>query len=86
MKIINEGKWNEPWSGTERVCANKACEATLQVESEDIKPTHNQPHVFQFTCPFCDSTNFIPEELLPGKLRKELEAKRTYYSSSSWYD
>jgi hypothetical protein len=78
MKVLKEGKWNNPWSGT---YACPTCEAELLVEERDVKPVDYSTG-FTCACVVCGHAIKIPDKDLPLRVREGLERKRKY--SSSW--
>jgi hypothetical protein len=77
MKVVKEGKWDNPWSA-ELSCGNDNCGATLLVEEGDVIPTYDSRNKFHFICPICESVTYIPPANLPPRIKNALEAKRDY--------
>lgn len=78
MKILKEGKWNLPWSGT---YACPTCEAELLVEEKDVKAP-DYATGFECACAVCGKRIPLPDKDLPLRIKEALNAKRKY--SSSW--
>ncbi len=74
MKILKEGKWKLPWIG-EFSCST--CEAVLQVEESDVKPTYNKMTYFA-TCTACGHPFDIPGKRLTQRLKEKLDQKREW--------
>lgn len=81
MKILKEGKWKLPWIG-EFPCPT--CEALLQVEESDVKPTYDKGSSYYTTCEACGHEFNVPGGKLPQRLKEQLDAKRKWSSSSDW--
>lgn len=77
MKVIKEGKWNEPWS-TEVDCPT--CEARLLVDEGDLKPYDNSQD-FYVHCPLCAKIVPIKARLVSQRVRESAGAGRRYWSS-----
>ena len=82
MKVLEQGKWKNPWSG-EYVCCEKSCGAKLLVEENDLKPKYDRSNVNYFVCPVCGEENNVLCENLPKRLKDALNKKRQY---SIWND
>lgn len=79
MKVLKEGIWNIPWSGT---YACSICKAELLVEEADLKP-HDNAYRSYCVCAICGHTIEIPEKDLPRRVTEALGKKRKW-TSSSW--
>ncbi|MDD5252100.1 MAG: hypothetical protein PHT12_05735 [Patescibacteria group bacterium] len=83
MKIVKEGKWNNPWSA-EMTCTNGSCGAVLMVEESDVKATYGASAKFHFTCSVCGSDSNIPSKDLPPRVMGKVEKTRKYAPFSYW--
>ncbi len=85
MKVLEEGKWKMVWSA-EMVCSEKSCEAKLLVEEADVKAVDysSSRNDFYAVCAVCGANMNVAASALPLRMKKELNAKRKYSSSSSW--
>jgi transcription elongation factor Elf1 len=80
MKVLKEGKWNLPWSGT---FSCPTCEAELLVEEADVKPTYNEMKYY-CVCGVCGKSIDLKEKDLPLRLKETVDTKRKWYTSSDW--
>ena len=80
MKVLKEGKWNLPWSGT-FTCPT--CEAELLVDEADVKPTYNAMTYF-CTCAICGKSIPLKEKDFPLRVKEAVDRKREWSSSSDW--
>ncbi|OGF38049.1 hypothetical protein A2482_00375 [Candidatus Falkowbacteria bacterium RIFOXYC2_FULL_48_21] len=78
MKVLEEGKWKNPWSG-EYVCCEKSCGAKLLVEENDLLARFDKTDENYFVCPICGRENNVPRNDLPLRLKEKLNKKRKYY-------
>ena len=86
MKIINKGKWDNPWSAN-ILCAETHCQAELEIDEKDLIPKGYKYSNGGATikCPVCGHETFVQDKL-PTRIKESLEAKRKDAppSSSSW--
>lgn len=80
MKVLKEGKWNLPWSGTSSC---PTCEAELLVEEEDVKPTYDEMTYF-CVCAICGKSIPLDAKSFPLRLKETVDKKRKWSSSSDW--
>lgn len=83
MKVLKEGKWNLPWSGTYNC---PTCEAQLLVEETDVKAALYSNSGFSCSCPICHKSISIPDKDLPLRVKEEINRKRPYISPGSPWD
>ena len=79
MKVLKEGKWNLPWSGT---FSCPTCEAELLVEESDVKPTYNAMSYY-CECAVCGKEIPLKMKDFPLRLKEAVDKKRKW-SSSDW--
>lgn len=77
MKVLKEGKWNVPWTGT---VTCPTCEAELLIEESDVKPTANA-YKYYCLCAICGKTIMIDDKDMPLRLKETVDKKR-YWNSS----
>lgn len=82
MKVLEEGKWKNPWSA-EAVCAEKSCGAKLLVEESDLKAVdYSSKNDFYAECAVCGGRILFDYADLPLRLSRALNASRERCSSS----
>ena len=84
MKILEQGKWQNPWTD-EVICKQAQCGAKLQIEEADV----NAPdfsNAFTYTCPVCGTVNHLNEKNIPLRVTTKAAKGRKPPSSSSWRD
>jgi hypothetical protein len=79
MKLIKEGKWNVPWTGT---ISCTTCEAGLLVEEADVKPVYNEMRYY-CVCVVCGKDISLNVKDLPLRLKEAVDKKRKWNTSSS---
>lgn len=77
MKVLEEGKWKNPWS-KEYVCQEKSCEAKLLVEEGDLKPRFDEYYKNYFICPCCGKETDVPAKDLPPRVLEKANKRRKY--------
>lgn len=80
MKVLKEGKWNVPWTGT-ATCPT--CDAELLVEESDVKPTYNEMSYY-CDCAVCGKRIDLKAKDFPLRLKEAVDKKRKWSSSSDW--
>lgn len=81
MKVLEEGKWKNPWS-LDVVCGEKECGAKLRVDEKDVKAVdYRNDYVVE--CPICGGNVSIAGHSIPLRVKRPLDNKRKY---SSCYD
>ncbi len=86
MKVVKEGKWNNPWS-TEVVCPEADCGATLLVEEKDVVAAgekYDKCSGYHVTCPVCGKTVPVPSAAVSPRVKRAAENRRPSYHSSDW--
>lgn len=78
MKLIKNGKWNDPWSG-KYFCST--CDAEILVEEVDLQPQGNETDSNYYICLECKKANYIHKDHLPLRVKEELNKKRKYWNS-----
>lgn len=72
MKILKEGKWNNPWK-LQATCAEPNCGAVLEVEEADVQhPGDYISDYYSFDCPVCGHATRIEEKYLPQRIKEKL--------------
>ncbi len=77
MKVLKEGKWNEPWT-IEIICSNQACEATLEVGEQDVNATNQQGSRYECHCCVCGRSIQIPAERIHLRVRGLADQRRQW--------
>ncbi len=87
MKVIKEGKWNNPWS-VEVVCPEPDCGATLLVEEKDVVAEGDRYYDckgYYVLCPVCGKKVTVPAASVSPRVKRAAQDRRpSRYSSSDW--
>jgi hypothetical protein len=75
MKVIREGRWNEPWS-VEVICSNVACQATLELAEHDVLPSSRNGSRYDCRCCVCGFYTQIPADRIHLRIRMKADAAR----------
>ena len=78
MKVLEEGKWKNPWS-FEAICSEKECGAKLLVDEGDVV-AKDYSRFYSVDCPICESNIVIPGNLIPVRVKRPIDKKRKWPS------
>jgi hypothetical protein len=82
MKVLDQGKWQNPWTA-EVICQQKQCGAKLLIEENDVKaPDYSVS--FTYTCPVCGAVNYLNENDISLRVTKKAAKGRKPPNCSSW--
>lgn len=84
MKVLEEGKWQNPWT-TETVCKQTQCCAKLLIEEADVAAP-DFSNAFTYSCPVCGTVNYLEAKEIPLRVRMKAEKGRKAPSYSGWRD
>lgn len=83
MKILEEGKFTNPWS-KQYTCSPQTCGAILMVDEVDVQaPDYQSSVYFVFCCPVCGAFNQIPANDICLRVKKKLNGTRKPASTYS---
>lgn len=83
MKILDQGKWENPWTA-EVLCKQSRCGAKLLIEEDDVKAP-DYSNSFTYTCPVCGTMNYLNENDVPLRVAmKAAKGRKPPYPGSYW--
>lgn len=86
MKIVSEGKWNNPWT-LEVTCPCADCGAELMVEEKDVKASgyrYESGAKYSAACPVCGQFISLMSSAISPRVKRDADARRSERPYSSW--